>query len=128
MERCCLNCKYHFCGTCNNSGIKVENINNAEKLNLLCEDGRIHMMIEDEIDIEDIEKLIIKHLTKIDAIKKTKEHKIMQEIDHDSIQANFIEIVDELICNSLIPILKNVSNNSMAKISNPREFCCSNWE
>ena len=131
MEKNCLTCKYYYNRQCNNKTLPIEPESNIEDITTeFIEEGILSGALQESLTNKELKRIFLKdfidRIIEKDYIKKNKVDKLLQDSYSDDDEINIIEELDNIISIMLNRYFKNSISN--IKITEPREFCCNNWE
>ena len=124
-EKKCSNCKYYYCGYCNNKNVK-NNIITVDKSGAeYSEDGVLSETLRENLDFNLLADKIIYILKEKDLLKKKFYNTKIDFNDTDEAE-EIIRLIDDALYVSLSNYFSTTGGN--VKINNPYEFSCNNWE
>lgn len=125
MEKSCINCKWLRNGMCFNKEVN-KNIGVNDKNNFISyiEQGYLRENVYDNINVDDLARLVIEELYNQDFIKKNKK---IDNFVSDDIEGEIMELIGNTLSKNMIDYFDD-NNNSRITINEIREFHCNHWE
>ena len=125
-EKKCSNCKYYYCGYCNNKNVK-NNITTVGKSGAeYSEEGVLSETLRENLDFNLLADEIIYILRKKDLLKKKFYDTKIDFNDTEAEKGEIISLIDEALYVSLSNYFSTTGGD--VKITKPYEFSCNNWE
>lgn len=127
LEKNCFNCKWYIKGKCTNENNLVPTFSLENSVHYYVEQGELNDAIREKFDINEITKLYTDALLEAEFLKKTMVKKL-DTFNDTEIEDRLVEMIDELIFDTVLETVKNIHINNGFQIKDPREFFCSCWE
>lgn len=125
-EKKCSNCKYYYCGYCNNENVKNNITTEGKSGAEYSEDGVLTETLRENLDFNLLADEIIYTLRKKDLLKKKFYDTKIDFNDTEAEKEEIIRLIDEALYVSLSNYFDAAGEN--VEITNPYEFSCNNWE
>ena len=124
MEKSCRTCKWFRNGKCFNKEVNsnIQIANDHDGVTYV-ENGYLSENIHENVNVNEIAKLVIEKLYEQDFIKKNKN---ISKFNCEDIEDELAEIIDGALSRGIMNYFNSESGKEI-KINEPRDFHCSCW-